>query len=78
MSMNSVPIEARDIIERAIQADAFKPKAKTSSGAEILLVQTPADDWLAIVEVTDAIIIRSVRKVSNGQTLDEQVAALAI
>lgn len=70
-SMTSVPEEARDPIERAIQADAFKPKGKTGDGAELLFIQTPSQDWLVVVEVTDAIMIRAAYK-TTADTVDQQ------
>ena len=72
-SMVGVPEEARDVIERAIQNDNFKPKGKAEEGLELLHIQTPTQDWLAVVEVTDAILITSARKTS-ADTVDQQVA----
>jgi hypothetical protein len=62
----SVPEEARDVIERAIQHDNFKPKGRTEAGWELLYVQTPTQDWLAVVEVTDAIMVMSAFKTTAG------------
>ena len=69
----NVPEEARDTIERAIQNDMFKPKGKTEEGRELLYITTPTQDWLAVVEVTDAIMITAAYKTS-ADTVDQQVA----
>lgn len=69
----NVPEEARDTIERAIQNDMFKPKGKAEEGRELLYIQTPTQDWLAVVEVTDAIMITAAYKTS-ADTVDLQVA----
>lgn len=71
----NVPEEARDPIERAVQADAFKPKGKMRDGAELLHVQTPTQDYLVIVEVTDAILVRAAYTVT-ADTLDQRVEGL--
>ena len=69
----NVPEEARDTIERAIQNDMFKPKGKTEEGRELLYIQTPMQDWIAVVEVTDAIMITAAYETS-AETVDQQVA----
>lgn len=69
----NVPEEARDTIERAIQNDMFKPKGKTEEGRELLYIQTPTQDWLAVVEVTDAIMIIAAYKTS-ADTVNQEVA----
>lgn len=69
----NVPEEARDTIERAIQNDMFKPKGKTEEGRELLYIQTPTQDWLAVVEVTDAIMITAAYR-TTAETVDKQVA----
>lgn len=69
----SVPEEARDVIERAIQNDMFKPKGKTEQGWQLLYIQTPTQDWLAVVQVTDAIMVMSAYK-TTAETVDKQAA----
>lgn len=69
----SIPEEARDTIERAIQNNNFKPKGKTEEGRELLHIQTPTQDWIAVVEVTDAIMITSAFKTSP-ETVEKDVA----
>lgn len=69
----SVPEEARDVIERAIQNDMFKPKGKTEQGRQLLYIQTPTQDWLAVVQVTDAIMVMSAYK-TTAETVDKQAA----
>ncbi len=69
----NVPEQARDTIERAIQNDMFKPKGKTDEGRELLYITTPAQDWLAVVEVTDAIMVTAAYK-TTAEAVDKQVA----
>ncbi|MGX1803013.1 hypothetical protein ACWIDJ_11840 [Brevundimonas naejangsanensis] len=69
----NVPEEARDTIERAIQNDMFKPKGKDDEGRELLYITTPMQDWLAVVEVTDAIMVTAAYK-TTAQTVDKDVA----
>ncbi len=69
----SVPEETRDVIERAIQNDNFKPKGKTEDGRELIYIQTPTQDWLAVVEVTDAIMVTAAYKTS-AERVDQDVA----
>lgn len=76
VSMNAVPANAVDSIEKALQRDAFQPKGRTSDGAEVIMIRTPGDDWLAVVEVGDDLIIRSAYRVETNRAVDEQVAEL--
>lgn len=69
----NVPAQARDLIERAIQNDNFKPKGKTGSGRELIYIPTPTQDWLAVVEVTDAIMVTAAYPTSADK-VDQQVA----
>lgn len=74
--MNAVPANAVDPIEKALQKDAFHPKGRTSDGAEVIMVRTPGDDWLAVVEVSDDLIVRSAYRVESNRAVAEQVAEL--
>ena len=66
MSTFNVDEADRDPVEKAIQADAFKRLARDSRGRDIISIQTPSQDYIAVVSVEhDAVMIHTTRRVES-------------
>lgn len=71
MSTFNVPEAHRDPIEKAIAANAFRPRAVDTRGRQIIHIQTPENEYLAVVSVEhDAVMIHSSRIVTPDATDD--------
>lgn len=76
MSMTGVDPKAADICEKAIAADLFKPVGKRKDGAELLHVQSPQQDYLAVVEVVDGAIYLKAAYTTSPERLAHDIAEL--
>lgn len=76
MSMTGVDPKAAEVCERAVQADAFKPMAKNADGSEIIHIQSPHQDYLAVVEVVDGAIHLQATYTTSPDKLEHDLAEL--
>lgn len=76
MSMTGVDPKAADVCERAIQADAFKPMGKNADGSELIHIQSPHQDYLAVVEVVDGAIYLKAAYTTSSDKLAQDVESL--
>jgi hypothetical protein len=73
--MSGVPLDARDAVERSIASDNFKPRGRSQAGEEFLLIETLGKYWIAVVEVSDAVLVKAVYETSHDD-VDRLVADL--